>query len=175
MCGICGAVWTDPRAALDGEHLEAVLDRIVHRGPDDAGQYRDNHAALGFRRLSIVVSCSSSSRALIAAFPLGPDAGLALERGDPAAQVVEPRREVRAGAHVGDFRLDEGQPRVLLLLARSQIDGSVVNRTHASLLLAVAEQTDRRCYAMDIDPRYVAVAIARWEQFTGRKAERANG
>ena len=31
-----------------------MMDRIVHRGPDDAGTYRDNHAALGFRRLSIV-------------------------------------------------------------------------------------------------------------------------
>ena len=37
MCGICGAVWTDPRAALDGDHLDAMMDRLVHRGPDDAG------------------------------------------------------------------------------------------------------------------------------------------
>ncbi len=54
MCGICGAVWTDPRKALASEHLTAMMDRLVHRGPDDAGNYRDNHAALGFRRLSIV-------------------------------------------------------------------------------------------------------------------------
>ena len=54
MCGICGAVWTDPRVAVDGEHLAAMMNRLVHRGPDDAGQYRDNHAALGFRRLAIV-------------------------------------------------------------------------------------------------------------------------
>jgi len=54
MCGICGAVWTDPRRALVDEHLTAMMDRIVHRGPDDSGAYRDNHAALGFRRLSIV-------------------------------------------------------------------------------------------------------------------------
>ena len=31
-----------------------MMDRLVHRGPDDAGQYRDDHAALGFRRLSII-------------------------------------------------------------------------------------------------------------------------
>lgn len=41
--------------------------------------------------------------------------------------------------------------------------------------LIAAEQLDRRCFAMDIDPRYVAVAIARWEQFTGRTAERLDG
>jgi hypothetical protein len=37
--------------------------------------------------------------------------------------------------------------------------------------IIAAEQLDRRCYAMEIDPRYVAVAIKRWEDFTGRNAE----
>jgi DNA modification methylase len=37
--------------------------------------------------------------------------------------------------------------------------------------IIAAEQLNRRCYAMEIDPRYVAVALRRWEQFTGRKAE----
>jgi len=54
MCGICGAAWTDERRALAGEQLAAMMERIVHRGPDDAGTYRDLHAALGFRRLAIV-------------------------------------------------------------------------------------------------------------------------
>jgi asparagine synthase (glutamine-hydrolysing) len=54
MCGISGAAWTDPRRALSEGGLRAMMDRMVHRGPDDAGVYRDNHAALGFRRLSIV-------------------------------------------------------------------------------------------------------------------------
>ena len=54
MCGICGAVWTGPNGALTAESLQAMMDRLVHRGPDDAGIYRDNHAALGFRRLSII-------------------------------------------------------------------------------------------------------------------------
>src|SRR5262245_27369794 len=54
MCGICGAAWTEPNGALTAESLQAMMDRLVHRGPDDAGVYRDNHAALGFRRLSII-------------------------------------------------------------------------------------------------------------------------
>jgi asparagine synthase (glutamine-hydrolysing) len=54
MCGICGAVWTDPARALSDVAIAAMSDAIVHRGPDDAGVYRDDHAALGFRRLSIV-------------------------------------------------------------------------------------------------------------------------
>ena len=54
MCGICGAVWSDPINALTAESLHAMNDRIVHRGPDDAGAYRDDHGTLGFRRLSII-------------------------------------------------------------------------------------------------------------------------
>jgi DNA modification methylase len=41
--------------------------------------------------------------------------------------------------------------------------------------IIAAEQLGRRCYAMDIDPRYVAVAIERWENFTGRTSERVDG
>jgi len=54
MCGICGAVWTDVNSALADESLKAMRDRLVHRGPDDVGDYRDHHAALGFRRLAII-------------------------------------------------------------------------------------------------------------------------
>jgi asparagine synthase (glutamine-hydrolysing) len=54
MCGICGAVWTDLNSTLAAESLRAMMNRLVHRGPDDAGEYRDDHAALGFRRLSII-------------------------------------------------------------------------------------------------------------------------
>jgi asparagine synthase (glutamine-hydrolysing) len=54
MCGICGAAWTDPARALADDALAAMVDRLRHRGPDDSGTYRDGHAALGFRRLSIV-------------------------------------------------------------------------------------------------------------------------
>ena len=54
MCGICGAAWTDDGRALGDPDLAAMTARIEHRGPDDSGSYRDPHAALGFRRLSIV-------------------------------------------------------------------------------------------------------------------------
>jgi DNA modification methylase len=36
--------------------------------------------------------------------------------------------------------------------------------------LIAAEQLGRRCLAMEIEPRYVQVAIDRWEQFTGQCA-----
>jgi DNA modification methylase len=39
--------------------------------------------------------------------------------------------------------------------------------------IVAAEQTGRRCFAMEIEPRYVDVCVKRWEAFTGKKATRA--
>jgi DNA modification methylase len=38
--------------------------------------------------------------------------------------------------------------------------------------LMAAETLGRRCYAMEIDPKYVQVAIERWQNVTGRHTER---
>jgi asparagine synthase (glutamine-hydrolysing) len=54
MCGICGAAWTTPDRALAPDQVAAMAARLAHRGPDDGGLYHDDHAALGFRRLSIL-------------------------------------------------------------------------------------------------------------------------
>jgi hypothetical protein len=35
-----------------------------------------------------------------------------------------------------------------------------------------AEQLERRCYGMEIDPRYCDVIVERWQQFSGGKARR---
>lgn len=38
--------------------------------------------------------------------------------------------------------------------------------------LIAAERLGRRCYGMEIEPQYIDVVIRRWEEFTGRKAEK---
>ena len=38
--------------------------------------------------------------------------------------------------------------------------------------LIAAEQLNRKCYMMELDPHYCDVIIARWEKFTGNKAEK---
>lgn len=65
MCGITGAIWTDPDLAIDAPTLARMTQVLSHRGPDDAGEYRSDYrlrppyepmpgVALGFRRLSII-------------------------------------------------------------------------------------------------------------------------
>ena len=36
--------------------------------------------------------------------------------------------------------------------------------------IIAAQQTGRKCYAMEISPQYVDVAIKRWQDFTGKDA-----
>lgn len=50
MCGIVGFIDRD----LDKNVLQAMMDRIVHRGPDDSGAYLDDSVALGHRRLCVI-------------------------------------------------------------------------------------------------------------------------
>ena len=38
--------------------------------------------------------------------------------------------------------------------------------------IIACEQLERVCYAMEKSPEYCDLAVKRWEQFTGQKAER---
>lgn len=51
MCGFCGFTGeiTDRRSVLD-----AMMKKIIHRGPDSDGMHIDDKIAMGFRRLSII-------------------------------------------------------------------------------------------------------------------------
>lgn len=40
--------------------------------------------------------------------------------------------------------------------------------------IMACEQLNRKCYMCELDPKYVDVIIDRWEQYTGRKAEKVN-
>ena len=51
MCGFVGFTGTDEQSELV---LTAMMNRIIHRGPDMGGQHIVDDVALGFRRLSIL-------------------------------------------------------------------------------------------------------------------------
>ena len=54
MCGIAGIVTSEQLHPDDRARVPRMRDVIAHRGPDDAGLFADERAALGHRRLSIV-------------------------------------------------------------------------------------------------------------------------
>ncbi|MGR6898860.1 asparagine synthase (glutamine-hydrolyzing) [Rummeliibacillus sp. BSL5] len=51
MCGFTGFIG---EVSNPGLVLENMMNQIIHRGPDSAGDFTDGLAALGFRRLSII-------------------------------------------------------------------------------------------------------------------------
>lgn len=44
------------------------------------------------------------------------------------------------------------------------------NNSGSGTTIIAAEMTGRICYALELNPAYVDMAVARWEKFTGRKA-----
>ena len=54
MCGICGYLHLDFDERADARVVEAMNQRIAHRGPDDEGVYTGGPIGLGQRRLSII-------------------------------------------------------------------------------------------------------------------------
>ena len=53
MCGITGFI-NGKNPKQKEKIIDAMLNKIIHRGPDSSGKYVDDSIALGFRRLSII-------------------------------------------------------------------------------------------------------------------------
>ena len=49
MCGICGS-WGEP----DLDAVQAMVQAMAHRGPDDRGTFADHRVALGMSRLAVI-------------------------------------------------------------------------------------------------------------------------
>lgn len=54
MCGIVGIINQTGRQQASPEVLRRMRDALLHRGPDDTGEFFDGTSALGFCRLSII-------------------------------------------------------------------------------------------------------------------------
>jgi len=54
MCGICGFAYKDAATPVDSVRLTKMRDVMTYRGPDDAGSYLGQGAALGSRRLAVL-------------------------------------------------------------------------------------------------------------------------
>jgi DNA modification methylase len=66
------------------------------------------------------------------------------------------------------------------LIAYPILNSSMLNNIILDLFggsgstLIACEQSDRTCYMMELDEKYVDVIVKRWEEFTGKKAELIN-
>ena len=60
-------------------------------------------------------------------------------------------------------------------VANSSKPGEVVYEpfSGSGTTILACEKTGRQCRAIELEPRYVQVAIERWQNFTGKKATRS--
>jgi asparagine synthase (glutamine-hydrolysing) len=68
MCGIVAAIDVTQRARLPSPSLlDAMVDRLAHRGPDGRGVWRNRYACLGHRRLAIIDTSPTGAQPRVAA------------------------------------------------------------------------------------------------------------
>ena len=72
-------------------------------------------------------------------------------------------------------------PKPIALCSRAIMSSSRENESVLDVFggsgstLIACEQLDRKCYMMELDPKYCDVILQRWENLTGKKAELLNG
>ena len=77
----------------------------------------------------------------------------------------------------GEERLGHATPKPVEMMERvmksSAPSGSITIEPFlgSGSTLIGAEKTKRKCYGMELDPKYCDVIVKRWEDFTGKKAE----
>ncbi len=113
-------------------------DRLVHRGPDDSGEYLEDHAALGFRRLSIIDLSGGHQ-------PLANEDGTRLDRLQRRdLQLSRARRRLEAKGHqlrsTGDtevlVHLYEDEGTRMFSLLRGMFALAIWDVRHRTLILA---------------------------------------
>ena len=78
-------------------------------------------------------------------------------------------------------RVGHATPKPIALCSRAVKSSSRENEVVLDVFggsgstLIACEQLNRSCYTMELEPKWVDVIIARWEQFTGEKAVLLNG
>ena len=76
----------------------------------------------------------------------------------------------------GDERHGHATPKPVEMMKRIIISSSKKSLIDPFLgsgsTLIACEKTNRKCYGMELDPHYCDVIVKRWEEFTGKKAER---
>jgi DNA modification methylase len=83
---------------------------------------------------------------------------------------------IMAGSKEAKFDHPAQKPVLLFEIPMRNHGGDVYDPFLGSgTALIAAETLGRRCYAMEVEPRYVQVALERWEGFTGNKATRVDG
>ncbi len=92
---MCGFVGFSGRLENKKEIINAMMGRIIHRGPDMAGDFIDEDMALGFRRLSIIDLSDDGAQPMY-----NEDGSIVIVFNGEIYNFKELREELRAKGHI---------------------------------------------------------------------------
>jgi asparagine synthase (glutamine-hydrolysing) len=133
MCGIVGIYYFDSRRVVATQHLRAMADAIVHRGPDDAGYHVEANVGIGMRRLSII-DVSGGHQPIYT-----PDGRYVIVFNGEVYNFKEERAALEKSGHT--FTTHTDTEVVLLLYAEHGID--FVDRLNGMFGLAIWDRVER--------------------------------
>ena len=133
MCGLAG--YLSPKA-FDEDVLVRMTGRLVHRGPDAEGYFRDGPVAFGHRRLSIIDIAGSPQ-------PMStPDGALTCIFNGEIYNFAEVRKHLEARGHV--FRT-QGDTEVLLYAYR-EYGVRMLDHLQGMFAFALWDRANRRLF-----------------------------
>jgi asparagine synthase (glutamine-hydrolysing) len=135
MCGLVGVLGPSDRHLLD--HVDAMATTIAHRGPDDAGSWRDRAAgiALGHVRLAVVDLTAEGHQPMVSA-----DGRWVIAFNGEVYDHAEHRRRLQAAGV--RFRGHSDTEVLLELIARDGV-AAALRAVDAMFALAVWDRRDR--------------------------------
>ena len=98
---MCGFVGFSGHTADADAVVEEMMNRIAHRGPDQAGKYIDGDVAMGFRRLSIIDLSEAGSQPMT-----NEDGSVVITFNGEIYNHAGLREELKAAGHIFKSRAD---------------------------------------------------------------------
>jgi asparagine synthase (glutamine-hydrolysing) len=133
VCGICGVLALDGRA-VDAVAVRAMASRLVHRGPDSAGELVRGPLAMGVRRLAIIDLIAGDQ-------PIAGEGGrVHVVQNGEILNFRELRRELEAAGH----RFATASDTEVLVHLYEQEGPGFVRRLRGMFALAVWDDERRR-------------------------------
>lgn len=152
MCGIVGIVDFENDLLKESRTLSAMLDTVVHRGPDSAGTFMTHQVALGHRRLTVVDPAGGSQPMTRS---IGTNTYTIVYNGE-LYNTPELRREL---IHKGHSFFSHSDTEVILL-SYVEWGPSCVERFNGIFAFAIWDEKKQRVYLardrMGVKPLFIA-------------------
>lgn len=136
MCGIVGIHYFDPQRWVHEDEIIAMLDRIVHRGPDDSGVFVSSNTGIGMRRLSIIDLAGGHQPMF------SPDGSKAIVFNGEVYNFLEERKELLKKGH--QFRTNTDTEVVLRLF--EEYDLTFLEHLNGMFGLAIVDWNSRSLF-----------------------------